>query len=105
MCRNRNRKPSHAEMLVQATESLHILQAIDNSLERWPEVSALAWEADSSEEFVIHLRALLGLDETQATAVRDLQLRRIPREERARIRVRVDELKAELANLRSTAPT
>lgn len=101
----RNRKPSHAEMLLTATRRLYIVQALDSALERWPEVSALAWEADSSEEFIIRLGALLGIDETQATAVADLQFRRIPREQRALIRAQVDEMQAEIARLSSTDPT
>lgn len=48
--------------------------------------------------------ALLGLDEVQATAVADQQLRRFPRQERARIRSRV-ELKSELADLKLVDPT
>ncbi|MCD9152945.1 DNA gyrase subunit A [Aeromicrobium duanguangcaii] len=101
----RHREPSHAEMLAQATDRLHIMQALDSALERWPEVSALAWEAESTEEFITQLGELLGIDETQATAVADLQLRRIPREQRAWIRAQVDEIKVELAHLRSTDPT
>lgn len=101
----RNSKPSHAEMVAQATDRLHIVQAIDDSLARWPEVSALAWKTDSPEEFVAQLGVLLQLDETQATAVADQQLRRVTREQRTRIRAQVDELKEELAHLRSTDPT
>ena len=101
----RNRKPSHAELLARLTERLHIMRAIEDSLARWPEVSALAWEADSADEFVVRLGAVLGLDEIQATAVSELQLRRLPQEQRARIRAEVDDLEAELADLRSTDPS
>lgn len=100
----RNRQANHADMLAQVTESLHIMQALNDSLERWPEVSAIAWEADSTEEFEARLRALLGLTEVQATAVADQQLRRVPREQRARIHARIDELKSELADLKSIDP-
>jgi hypothetical protein len=65
-----------------------------------PEVSALAWEASSDDEFVIRLRALLEIDESQAAAVSAQQLRRVPREQRAHVRAEVDEPKAELADLR-----
>lgn len=102
--RRRHRELSHAEKLVQTTQRLHMMQAINTALERWPEVSALAWEAESSEEFIRDLGALLGIDEFHATAVADLQLRRIPREQRALIRADVDEIEAVLANLRSTDP-
>lgn len=102
---HRDNRPSHAEMLAQVTERLHIMRAIDDSMERWPEVSTLAWNAGSTEEFISQLGALLGIDETQATAVADQQLGRVPREQRARVRRHVDELNAELVNLRSTDPT
>lgn len=102
---HRNDKTSHAEILAQVAERLHIMQAIESSLDRWPEVSALAWKADSSADLVAQLRAVLGVDEAQATAVADQQLRRVPREQRTHIRAQIDELLAEIAILRSTEPT
>lgn len=97
-------QPDQAEQarwLEDASERLHIMKPIDDALTRWPEVSALAWAAESTEEFVTQLITLLGIDETQANAVMDQQLRRIPADQRARIGATVSDLGAEIARYKS----
>ena len=94
-----------AETIELRMAMLRISDAVDKALERWPEVSALAWEAKSSQEFIAEVGALLGIDEDCAAAVADLQIRRIPREQRAEVHERVEELKAGIALLQATDPT
>ena len=77
-------------------DRIYILGALDAALTRWPEVSAVAYACDSSDALVDGLRDLLGIDEVQATAVMDMQTRRVTRLERQRI---ADQLAEETAAL------
>lgn len=89
------------DRIEQVRDQLRIYEAISRAFERWPEVSALAWEAGSTEEFETQLRALLDIDRTQASAIADCQFRRLPREQRARARATVADLNSELARLKN----
>ncbi len=80
-------------------DRIYILEAIDAALTRWPEVSAVAYACDSPDALVDGLRHLLGIDEVQATAVMDMQTRRVTRLERQRIADQLAEVRAELHDL------
>lgn len=86
-------------MLTEAR--LRLYEAIDAALERWPEVSALAWEANSRKEFIAQLGVLLEIDQDRAEAVADLQVRRVPRDQRAEIREQLAGVRERLDELRT----
>lgn len=79
--------------LRRAEERMHILRGLLAALDRLDEVIALIRAAESAEAARGGLMALLGIDEVQATAILDMQLRRLAALERQRI---IDEA-AELA--------
>ena len=80
-------------------DRIHVDEAIDSALSRWPEVSVLAFESTSPSELVDALRSLLGFDEVQATAVMDMQLRRVTSLERRNISDRLADARASLREL------
>lgn len=80
----------------QLRDQVRILEGIHRALTRWPEVSALAFESDSVGSLVEGLGALLGIDEEQASAVSEMQVRRVSRAERERIAQSLAELRAQL---------
>jgi len=75
------------------------MEAIYHALKRWPEVSAAAYDSTSPDDLRNLLIGLIGVDEAQANAVMEMQLRRMTRLERDRIASRVSELRQELAQL------
>jgi hypothetical protein len=95
--RRNRRQPSPADIEQNVREQLHIMEAIHQALERWPEVSAAAYDSTSPNDLRNVLIELIGLDEIQANAVMEMQIRRITRLERERIASRVSELRQELA--------
>jgi DNA gyrase/topoisomerase IV subunit A len=84
---------------------LHIYQAIHAALSRWPEVADLAFQTESPDSFRESLMQLLDVDEVQANAVSDMQVRRAGRLERAAVARRLAELRAEVAPLDSDQPS
>jgi DNA gyrase subunit A len=86
--------------LNRAEERAHILRGLVKALDMLDEVIALIRRSPSAEESKAGLMALLDVDEVQATAILDMQLRRLAALERQRI---IDELAAierEIADLR-----
>lgn len=72
-------------------------RALSAAIDRWPEVSHLASTAASPGLLVSQLCELLGVDETGAKAVTEIQLRRVTVEHRTNITAQLDEMEAELA--------
>jgi DNA gyrase subunit A len=75
--------------LRKAEERAHILRGYTKALDQLDEVIALIRRSPSAEEARTGLMALLEVDEVQATAILELQLRRLAALERRRI---IDEL-------------
>src|SRR6476469_2766335 len=75
--------------LRKAEERAHILRGLVKALDLLDEVIALIRRAPSAEESKTGLMRLLDVDEIQATAILDMQLRRLAALERQRI---IDEL-------------
>src|SRR5277367_3968794 len=71
--------------LRQAQERAHILIALLKAQDRIDEVIALIRSSDSAEAARTGLMALLEIDEVQATAILDMQLRRLAALERQRL--------------------
>ncbi|BCJ71747.1 DNA gyrase subunit A [Catellatospora sp. IY07-71] len=78
-----------AYRLRKAEERAHILRGLVKALDMLDEVIALIRRAPSAEESKTGLMRLLDVDEIQATAILDMQLRRLAALERQKI---IDEL-------------
>ncbi|MGI9016395.1 MAG: DNA gyrase/topoisomerase IV subunit A [Euzebya sp.] len=78
--------------LAKAEERLHILQGYLIALDNLDDVIALIRAADSSAQAKVGLMDRFGMSEIQATAVLDMQLRRLARLERDKIQDEHDEL-------------
>jgi DNA gyrase subunit A len=85
--------------LRKAEERAHILRALLKALDQLDAVIALIRSAPSAEEAREGLMQLLEIDETQATAILDLQLRRLAALERQRIIDEAAEIEAKIADL------
>src|SRR6195952_5274651 len=77
--------------LDQAEKRAHILRGLVKALDMLDQVIALIRSSPSAEEAKAGLMALLDVDEIQATAILDMQLRRLAALERQKI---IDELAA-----------
>jgi len=88
-----------ARLVDELREQLAIYSAIHAAMTRWPEVSALAAEAEDPDDALQRLCSLLGVSELGARAILDMQLRRVTVLERERMAGRVRELEQELEQL------
>ncbi len=87
--------------LRKAEERAHILRALGKALDRLDDVIALIRAAESAEAARTQLMALLDIDEVQATAILDMQLRRLAALERQRILDELAQREAEIAELQA----
>jgi DNA gyrase subunit A len=85
--------------LRKAQERLHIVAALLAAIDAIDEVIALIRGAESAEAARGGLMALLNLDEVQATAILDMQLRRLAALERQHLIDERDDLEARIADL------
>nr|WP_268235345.1 DNA gyrase subunit A [Ornithinimicrobium tianjinense] len=80
--------------LRDAEERIHVYRGYLKALDQLDEVIALIRRSPSAEEARSALMALLDIDDVQARAILDLQLRRLAALERQEIQQRHDELQA-----------
>ncbi|MEO6885895.1 MAG: DNA gyrase subunit A, partial [Jatrophihabitantaceae bacterium] len=85
-------------LLKQAEERAHILRALLKALDQLDAVIALIRRSPSADEARGGLMQLLEIDEIQATAILDLQLRRLAALERQRIMDEAAEIEAKIAD-------
>jgi DNA gyrase subunit A len=85
--------------LRKAQERLHIVAALLAAIDAIDEVIALIRGAESADAARGGLMALLNLDEIQATAILDMQLRRLAALERQHLTDERDDLEARIADL------
>jgi DNA gyrase subunit A len=85
--------------LRKAEERAHILRALGKALDQLDAVIALIRGAESAEAAREGLMTLLDIDEIQATAILDMQLRRLAALERQRILDELAERETEIAQL------
>ncbi len=85
--------------LDQAEARAHIYRALVKALDMLDEVIALIRRSPTTEEARLGLMALLEIDEVQATAILDMQLRRLAALERQRIIDQLAELERVIADL------
>jgi len=85
--------------LRKAEERAHILRGYGKALERLDDVIALIRRSESADAAREGLIALLDIDDVQALAILDMQLRRLAALERQRILDELAEREAEIADL------
>ncbi|HIW64085.1 MAG TPA: DNA gyrase subunit A, partial [Candidatus Stackebrandtia excrementipullorum] len=85
--------------LRKAEERAHILRGLNKALDQLDEVIALIRRSPSAEESKSGLMRLLDVDEIQATAILDMQLRRLAALERQKIIDELAEIEAKIADL------
>ena len=86
--------------LRKAEERAHILRGLVKALDMLDEVIALIRRSPSAEESKSGLMALLDVDEIQATAILDMQLRRLAALERQKIIDDLAKIELEIADLK-----
>ncbi|MDI1464157.1 DNA gyrase subunit A [Catellatospora sp. KI3] len=89
-----------AYRLRKAEERAHILRGLVKALDMLDEVIALIRRAPSAEESKTGLMQLLDVDEIQATAILDMQLRRLAALERQKIIDELAKIELEIADLK-----
>jgi DNA gyrase subunit A len=87
--------------LRKAEERAHILRGLAKALDQLDAVIALIRSSESAEAARSGLMELLEIDEIQATAILDMQLRRLAALERQRILDELGELEARIADLQA----
>ena len=87
--------------LRRAEEQAHIYRGLVKALDQLDEVIALIRRSPDVEEARSGLIALLEIDELQANAILEMQLRRLAALERQKILDRLAELEAEIADLQA----
>jgi DNA gyrase subunit A len=85
-------------LLRKAEERAHILRALLKALERLDEVIALIRRSPSAAQASVGLQELLEIDEVQAQAILDMQLRKLAALERQQITDEYDALMAQIAD-------
>ncbi|WP_433331001.1 DNA gyrase subunit A [Spirillospora sp. CA-294931] len=85
-------------LLRKAEERAHILRALLKALDRIDEVIALIRRSPSASQAQSGLMSLLEIDEIQAQAILDMQLRKLAALERQQIIDEYDKLMAEIAD-------
>ncbi|ADD39730.1 DNA gyrase subunit A [Stackebrandtia nassauensis] len=85
--------------LRKAEERAHILRGLQKALDQLDAVIALIRSSPSAEESKTGLMNLLEVDEIQATAILDMQLRRLAALERQKILDELAEIEAKIADL------
>ncbi len=85
--------------LRKAEERAHILRALGKALDQLDAVIALIRAAESAEVAGLQLQDMLDIDEIQARAILEMQLRRLAALERQRILDELAEREAEIADL------
>lgn len=92
--RKQDDEPGEAYVRERQRERFVIMTALVRAQERRDEVLAAVAAAATDEEAEVALASLLGLDEPQqATAVLDMQLRRMNSPNRERMRAEYDDLR------------
>jgi len=86
-------------LLAEAEKRIHILRGLLKALDQLDAVIALIRNSPSAEEARGGLMELLEIDEIQATAILDLQLRRLAALERQKIIEEHDKIAAEIDDL------
>ncbi|GAA0732314.1 DNA gyrase subunit A [Dactylosporangium roseum] len=91
--------------LRKAEERAHILRGLVKALDMLDEVIALIRRSPSAEESKIGLMNLLEIDDIQATAILDMQLRRLAALERRRIFDELAKIEVEIADYKDILAT
>ena len=90
-----------AYRLAEAEKQAHIYRGLAKALDMLDEVIALIRRSPNAEQANKGLQELLEIDEVQAQAILDMQLRRLAALERQKILDRLAELEAQIADLKA----
>ena len=85
-----------AEDIRSLRRRVEILEGLHAALQRWPEVSALAFASDSPETLQAQVSDLLGIGFEPATAVLDMQARRVTHQQRERLEHELETVREQL---------
>src|SRR5699024_12328358 len=85
-------------LLRKADERAHVLRALLRAMDRIEEVSSRIRASASAEEARTGLMGLLEIDDVQARAILDMQLRKLAALERNALTAEDDELMAQIAD-------
>lgn len=85
--------------LHKARERRHIVSTVVDGARSWVDVLTVIAESPSADEARPTLQERFGLDETQATALLDMQFRRVAGLDRQRLADELGDLDAEIAQL------
>ncbi len=91
--------------LRKAEEQAHIYRALVKALDALDEVIALIRRSPTTEEAREGLKGLLEIDDAQATAILDMQLRRLAALERQKIIDQLEDLETRIADFRDILAT
>lgn len=94
--------PSRESSAERLREQIYIYEAVHRAMERWPEVSDLAYRSTSHDELMAQLGILLDIDEAQSSVVLDQQVRRVTSSERQRTADQLAGLRRDLSDLTET---
>lgn len=86
--------------LAEAEKKAHILRALVKALDALDDVIALIRRSQTTEEARNGLKALLDIDDVQATAILDMQLRRLAALERQKTIDALAEIERDIADLK-----
>lgn len=86
--------------LAAAERRLHIVEAVLLGVENWERVFRAAAAAADWKAAISAVSAAMQFDEIQATAVLDIQFRRVTQQDVQRLREELLELREEIATLR-----
>lgn len=95
--------PDEQRPLRQLQDREHVLMAIVHAVESWKEVLTIISDAADESAACRALAEALKLDEVQATAVLDVQFRRVSRAARERLIVELRQIRGEIARLSAAA--
>ena len=85
--------------LRKARERRHILSTVVDGARSWADVLTVIAESPSADEARPALQQRFGLDDTQATALLDMQFRRVAGLDRQRLADELGDLDVEIARL------
>jgi DNA gyrase subunit A len=93
--------PSPENRLAAALPREHVLVALSRAQDQLAGLVDAVESSTDTDQAQQRVRALLDLDEAQATAVLDMQVRRMSATERARVRDELEQLRGEIEDLRT----
>src|SRR5438067_3086391 len=80
-----SRRPTPAELLLQARQRLHVLEAMSLTQERWVDVLTVVADSENVDEARRRIASLFNVDAEQAAVMVGVQFQRVSQDDRRRI--------------------